>query len=88
MNTENNDNTTAKTAGLITRLLTGWGIPGSIARIIAAALAAAIITAATMAETGCTAAYSQRVTAEGITETTYSGELNPLPLDVLKEENK
>ncbi len=65
----NNTNDTTKTAGLITRLLTGWGVPGSIARIIAAALAAALITAASLAESGCTAAFTQRVTADGTTET-------------------
>lgn len=81
----NNENKTTQAAGWVSNLLTGWGIPGTIARIIAGAIIGAICAAYSLTGTGCTAAYSQRVTADGITETTYNGELTPVPLDVLKK---
>ena len=38
----NNENKTTQAAGWVTNLLTGWGIPGTIARIIAGAIIGAI----------------------------------------------
>ena len=48
----NEDNTKAKkAAGWVTGLLTGWGIPGTIARILAGAIIGAIATAAALTGT-------------------------------------
>lgn len=41
--------------GWISRLLTGWGIPGSIARIIAGALVGAVAAWIAVTQSGCTA---------------------------------
>ena len=67
-----------KAAGWVTGLLTGWGIPGTIARIIAGAIVGAIATAAAFTGTGCTASYKQ--TAAGDVDYSHSLTL-PLPVE-------
>ena len=62
----------------MTGLLTGWGIPGTIARIIAGAIVGAIATAAALTGTGCTASYKQ--TADGAVDYSHSLTL-PLPVE-------
>lgn len=62
MNTDNKDKA-AQAAGWVTALLTGWGIPGTIARILAGAIIGALATAAALTGTGCTTSYTQ--TADG-----------------------
>lgn len=44
-----------KAAGFFTRLLTGWGVPGGIARIIAGAILGALGALAALTQSGCTA---------------------------------
>lgn len=78
MSTTNTNEKAKKAAGWMTGLLTGWGIPGTIARIIAGAIVGAIATAAALTGTGCTASYKQ--TAAG--DVDYSHALTlPLPVD-------
>lgn len=59
MSTENNTTKAKKATGWVTGLLTGWGVPGNIARIIAGAIIGAVIAAAALSESSCSAAYSQ-----------------------------
>ncbi len=47
-----------KAAGIVTGLLTGWGIPGSVARILAGAIIGAVLAWLAIAQTGCTASLS------------------------------
>lgn len=78
MSTTNKNEKAKKAAGWVTGLLTGWGIPGTIARIIAGAIVGAIATAAALTGTGCTASYKQ--TADGAVD--YSHRLTlPLPVE-------
>lgn len=53
MNTEQTQKA-KKAAGWVTGLLTGWGIPGTIARILAGAIVGAIATAVALTGTDCT----------------------------------
>lgn len=46
------------------KLLTGWGVPGSIARILAGAVIGAIAAIVATTASGCTADFKQ--TAEGL----------------------
>lgn len=78
MNTTNTNEKAKKAAGWVTGLLTGWGIPGTIARIIAGAIVGAIATAAALTGTGCTASYKQ--TAAGDVDYSHSLTL-PLPVE-------
>ena len=78
MTTTNKNEKAKKAAGWVTGLLTGWGIPGTIARILAGAIIGAIATAATLTGTGCTASYKQ--TAEGAVEYSHALTL-PLPVE-------
>lgn len=78
MENENNTNTTSKANGWLVSLLTGWGVPGSIARIIAAAVIAALTTWYAATSTGCTATYARNANGD----MSYSGsvilpEVNP-----------
>lgn len=41
--------------GLISRLFTGWGVPGGIARILAGAIVGAVAAWIATTQTGCTA---------------------------------
>ena len=50
--------------GFLSRLFTGWGIPGSIARILAGALVGAAAAWLALAQAGCTADPTQ--TADGL----------------------
>lgn len=77
MNTNNNEKA-EKVAGWLTGLLTGWGIPGTLARIVAGAIIGALATAAALSGSGCTASYKQ--TAEGAVDYCHSLTL-PLPVD-------
>lgn len=77
MNTNNNEKA-EKAAGWLTGLLTGWGIPGTLARIVAGAIIGALATAAALGSSGCTACYKQ--TAEGTVDYCHSLTL-PLPVD-------
>lgn len=79
----NNENKTTQAAGWVTNLLTGWGIPGTIARILAGAIIGAICAAYAITGTGCTAAYTQ--TADG--DVSYTGTVIPLPLDTINDKN-
>lgn len=54
----------SKAAGWVTGLLTGWGVPGSIARILAGAVIGAIAAIVATTASGCTADFKQ--TAEGL----------------------
>ena len=42
-------------AGRLAGVLTGWGVPGSIARILAGAIIGALAAIAAMSQSGCTA---------------------------------
>lgn len=48
-----------KAAGWITKVLTGWGVPGSIARVIAGAIVGAIAAWYVATATGCTVSYTK-----------------------------
>lgn len=78
MSTTNTNEKAKKAAGWVTGLLTGWGIPGTIARIIAGAIVGAIATAAALTGTGCNASYKQ--TADGAVDYSHSLTL-PLPVE-------
>lgn len=78
MSTTNKNEKAKKAAGWVTGLLTGWGIPGTIARITAGAIVGAIATAAALTGTGCTASYKQ--TADGDVDYSHSLTL-PLPVE-------
>ncbi len=78
MSTTNTNEKAKKAAGWVSGLLTGWGIPGTIARILAGAIIGAIATAAALTGTGCTASYKQ--TAEGAVEYSHALTL-PLPVE-------
>lgn len=78
MSTTNTNEKAKKAAGWVTGLLTGWGIPGTIARIIAGAIIGAVATALALTGTGCTASYKQ--TAEGAVEYSHALTL-PLPVE-------
>jgi len=78
MTTTNKNEKAKKAAGWVTGLLTGWGIPGTIARILAGAIVGAIATAVALTGTGCTASYKQ--TAEGAVEYNHALTL-PLPVE-------
>ena len=71
-----------KAAGWVTGLLTGWGIPGTIARILAGAIIGAVATVFALTGTGCTASYKQ--TAEGAVEYNHALTL-PLPVENTSE---
>lgn len=73
MNTENttNEGQGARAASFLTRLLSGWGVPGGIARIIAGGIIGAFAALYALGATGCTTSYSQN--AQG--EVSYSGSL-------------
>ena len=62
-------------AGWVTGLLTGWGIPGSVARILAGAIIGAVAAYVTLTQSGCTADFRQ--TADGVD---FSGTL-VFPID-------
>lgn len=51
----NNNDKEDKAAGFFTRLLTGWGVPGGIARIIAGAIIGALAALAALTQNGCKA---------------------------------
>ncbi len=63
MNNTTTKDTAEKAAGLLTSLLTGWGIPGGIARILTGAAIGAALAVASLLEQSCTARYSK--TADG-----------------------
>lgn len=65
----------SKAAGCISGLLTGWGVPGAVARIIAGAIIGAVAAYLALSQSGCTASYHQ--TAEG----TYFDGVLVLPID-------
>lgn len=67
-----------KAAGWVTGLLTGWGIPGTIARILAGAIIGAVATVFALTGTGCTASFKQ--TAEGAVEYSHALTL-PIPVE-------
>lgn len=58
-------------ASFFSQLLSGWGIPGGIARILAGAIIGALAALYALSTAGCTASYSQN--AEG--ELSYSGSI-------------
>ncbi len=50
---------TKKAAGWIEKVLTGWGVPGTLARIIAGAIVGAVAAWYVASSSGCTVNYSQ-----------------------------
>ena len=48
-----------KAAGFLTGLLTGWGVPGNIARIIAGAIVGAVAAWYITTQTSCTVTYTK-----------------------------
>ncbi len=48
-----------KAAGWIVKILTGWGIPGTVARVIAGAIVGALAGWYLATSTGCTATYTK-----------------------------
>lgn len=50
---------TEPTANIITRLLTGWGIPGGLARILAGAILGALSAIWALSQTGCAVEWSR-----------------------------
>ncbi|MGN0836204.1 MAG: hypothetical protein ACI4OS_02080 [Akkermansia sp.] len=83
MSTTNNNERAEKAAGWITGLLTGWGIPGTIARIVAGAIIGALATAAALGSSGCTASFKQQ-TAAGSVDYSHALVL-PLPIDTAND---
>lgn len=47
--------TAEQTAGFLTRLFTGWGVPGSLARILAGAVIGALSALWAVSQSGCMA---------------------------------
>lgn len=83
MSDETKNEQATKAAGWLTGLLTGWGVPGSVARILAGAIIGAAIAIMAMAETSCTTTYSQTTAEGGSTE--ISNTINPLPDDIIRD---
>lgn len=54
-----NQNTPEKTRSFLTTLFTGWGVPGSLARILAGAALGALSALWALSQSGCTAAWSR-----------------------------
>ena len=46
-------------AGWLVKVLTGWGVPGALARILAGAIVGAVAAWVAFSQSGCTADYSQ-----------------------------
>lgn len=60
METENTSPTDPeKCSSFLVQLLTGWGIPGSLARIIAGALLGALSAICVLSQSGCLAEWTQ-----------------------------
>lgn len=53
------ENKKEKAEGFLSRLFTGWGVPGSVARILAGAIVGAVAAWVALSQSGCTADYSQ-----------------------------
>lgn len=64
MPTTDTDTKKQEAEGFLSRLFTGWGIPGSIARILAGALVGAVSAWIALSQSSCTADYTQ--TADGL----------------------
>ena len=56
---DTNTEKATRAAGWVTGLLTGWGVPGSIARILAGAAIGAIAAIVATTANGCTAHFKQ-----------------------------
>ena len=58
---ENDPNTASaeKTKGFLTALFTGWGVPGSLARILTGAVLGALSALWALSQSGCTAEWTQ-----------------------------
>lgn len=87
MSDETKNEQAAKAAGWLISLLTGWGVPGSIARILSGAIIGAAIAVMAMAGSSCTTTYEQ--TAEG--GTAFSNVISPIPeyvVDVLRVDDE
>ncbi len=56
---EEKHETEEKAAGWLTKILTGWGIPGTIARIIAGAIVGALAAWYLATTTGCSISYTK-----------------------------
>ncbi len=56
---ETNQEQQQKAEGFLSRLFTGWGVPGSVARILAGAIVGAVAAWVALSQSGCTADYSQ-----------------------------
>lgn len=75
---ENNTDTTPaaeQPAGILARILTGWGLPGSLARILAGAILGALSALWAVSQTGCLAEWTQG--ADGSSSWTGRVELPP-----------
>ena len=87
MSDETKNEQAAKAAGWLISLLTGWGVPGSIARILSGAIIGAAIAIMAMAGSSCTTTDEQ--TAEG--GTAFSNVISPIPeygVDVLRVDDE
>lgn len=62
--TTNENDKKQQAEGFISRLLTGWGIPGSVARILAGAIVGAVAAWVAFSQSACTTDYAQN--AEGL----------------------
>lgn len=51
--------TPEETKGFLTTLFTGWGVPGSLARILAGAVLGALSALWALSQAGCTAEWTQ-----------------------------
>lgn len=53
-----------QSVGFLTRLFTGWGVPGSVARILAGAVLGALSALWAVAQSGCTAEWRQEANGD------------------------
>ena len=58
------ENKKQQAEGFLSRLFTGWGIPGSVARILAGAIVGAVAAWIAFSQSSCTADFSQ--SSEGL----------------------
>ena len=56
---EEKHNQEQKAAGWLVTVLTGWGIPGSLARVLAGAIVGALAAWYVVTSTGCSVSYTQ-----------------------------
>lgn len=85
MSTENYNAQAARAASFLTRLLSGWGVPGGIARILAGAIIGALAALYALSAAGGPAGYSQNAAGDR----SFSGSVvlpDPLTITPTKED--